>query len=111
MHMPLKKIPCHDAGQKGFKPHSLCKTAVSVAMSVDDDDIKFPTLAELNAECSEFDEGEEDLLLSDDSLCRTVEVFVVTLSQANTNRRGSLLPLDPNRHQGSQRLGHSLLAF
>ena len=46
-----------------------------MTMSVDQDDTAFPTLAELNRECFEFDEGEEDMIFADDSLYHSIEVF------------------------------------
>ena len=52
------------------------------ALPSDDDDVHFPTLAELNAECFQWDEGEDDLVYQDNSLCQEIKVFAVTRSQA-----------------------------
>ena len=93
IHMPMKKSPYQNAGLKGFEPHNPYKVAAHAVTHSDDNDIKFPTLAELNAECFEFEEGEEDLLLADDSLCQMVEIFAVTRSQSTANKRGPPPPV------------------
>ena len=54
-----------------FKPSEF---SVMVALPPDDD-IKFPTLAELLAECFDWDEEEERIVLANDSLCKQVEMF------------------------------------
>ena len=51
------------------------------------DDVRLPTLAELNAECFQRDEGKEDLVYQDGSLCEEIEVFAVTRFQAAAAKR------------------------
>ena len=38
----------------------------------------FPSLAELNAELFDWDEGEEEAVLADDSLISDIEIFAAT---------------------------------
>lgn len=98
IHKPLKKSPYQNAGLKGFEPHSPYKTPAPIALLAEhEEEIKFPTLAELNAECFEFDEGEEDLIL-DKSLCQAIEIFATTrsqsASQAKAAKRGPPAPIE-----------------
>ena len=51
-------------------------------------------MAELNAECFQWGEGEEDLMLADDSLCQEIEVFAVTCSQAEAAKRPPPPPVE-----------------
>ena len=48
----------------------------------DEEEIHFPTLAELNAEISEWDPEEEDAMLQDEAIYNDTENFAVTRSRA-----------------------------
>ena len=69
--------PYSDAGIKGFNPTEPFKPSKFSIMSAlpTDEDIKFPFLAELLAECFDWNEGEEQTVLANDSLCERVEMF------------------------------------
>ena len=82
IHTPIQKDPYKNAGLKGFRPAQPFKLPVANPDLPSDDEIKFPTLAELNEEYFLWDEGEEDLVYQDNSLCQEIEVFAVTRSQA-----------------------------
>ena len=94
IHSPIQKNPYINAGIKGFKPPQPFKKAAANPAIRSEEDIKFPTLAELNAECFEWNEGEEDLVLTDDSLCEEIEVFAVTRSQHQAAKRAPPPPLE-----------------
>ena len=64
----------------------------------DEEEIHFPTLAELNAEISEWDPEEEDAMLQDEAIYNDTEVFAVTRSQASKSpgvERPTESALDP----------------
>ena len=95
-----------NAGLKGFKPAEPFKLPVANPALQSEDDVTFPTLAELNAECFEWDEGEEDLVYQDDSLCQDIEIFAVTRSQAAAAKRPPPPPVEPLPCLESLRLDH-----
>ena len=64
-------------------------------VEVKEDEVQFPTLAQLNAEIFEREDGEEELSMSDDSFCSKIEVFVITCSQAIAAKRGHPPPFEP----------------
>ena len=82
IHTPIKKDPYMNAGLKGFEPIQPHKASSHPAIPSADDQIKFPSLAELNAECFEWLEGEEETVFADHSLCADIEVFTTTQSQS-----------------------------
>ena len=94
IHTPLKKSSYLNAGLKGFKPCQPHKTAASTTLLVAHKDIVFPSLAELNSECFEWQEGEEDDVLADESLCEVVEVFATTRAQSAASKRGPPPPVE-----------------
>ena len=49
----------------------------------------------MNSECFQWDEGEEDLILADPSLCQDIEVFAVTRAQAEAAKRPAPSPPPP----------------
>ena len=77
IHTPMKKNPYQNAGLKGFEPCQPYKTATAVTLVVEEELIRFPTLAELNEECFEWEEGEEDLVQDDESLCTVIDFFCI----------------------------------
>ena len=87
IHTPMKKNPYQNAGLKGFEPCQPYKTAAAMTLAVEEEIIKFPTLAELNEECFEWEEGEEDLVQDDESLCTVIEIFALTRSQTASAKR------------------------
>lgn len=70
-----------NTGLKGFEPSQPFKSLTTVGSAAIDEDIKFPSLAELNADCFDWREEEEAELLHNDTLCEEFEVFAVTRSQ------------------------------
>ena len=74
IHTPIQKDPYVNAGLKGFKPAQPFEMPMANPALPADDVVHFPTLAELNAECFELDEGEEDLF-SRDNLARICCAF------------------------------------
>ena len=89
LNSPIKKSPYENAGLKGFLPHQPHKSVACPTLPVQDEDLHFPTLAELNAECLEWGEDEMDLVLADESLCVETEVFAVTRSQTAASKRAA----------------------
>ena len=79
MYSPIQSNPYKNAGIRGFTPSQPFKTA-SIGLSSADDNIgtRFPTLAELNAELFDWDEGEEEAVMADDSLISDIEIFSAT---------------------------------
>ena len=77
IYTPIWKKTYSEAGIKGFHPTEPFKPAEFSVMAAlpAEEDIKFPTLAELLAECFDWDEGEERIVLANDSLCEQVEIF------------------------------------
>ena len=49
IHTPIQKNPCENAGLKGFTPAQPFKAPVANPAIPVEDDIRFPTLAELTA--------------------------------------------------------------
>ena len=94
IHTPIQKNPYKNAGLKGFAPSQPSKAFVANPAIPTEVDIEFPTLAELNAECFQWDEGEEDLMMADDSLCKEIEVFAVTRFQAEAAKRPPPPPIE-----------------
>ena len=108
IHTPIKKNPYKNAGLKGYTPAQPYKAAPANPAIPAEDDIRFPTLAELNSECFQWDEGEEDLILADPSLCQEIEVL--QLQDLKLRLLRSLPPplhlqLKLHLHPESQRLG------
>ena len=62
IHAPIQKDPYINAALKDFKPAQPFKLPVANLTLLPDDDVKFPTLVELNVECFQWGEGEEDLV-------------------------------------------------
>jgi hypothetical protein len=75
IYSPISKDPYANAGIKGFQPRQPHVASSHPAFPSTSEDIKFPSLAELNADCFEWDEGEEDIVTADHSLCADIEVF------------------------------------
>ena len=75
IHPPIKKDPYKSAGIKGFETRQPYAASSYPVIPSTSKDIKFPSLAKLNANCFEWDEGEEDMVTSDHSLCADIEVF------------------------------------
>ena len=81
IHTPIGKDPYYNSGIKGFNPSEPYKThTVSFKSTDTTSPIHFPTLAELNSELFEWEEGKEDRLFSDNSLCSHVEIFSVAVT-------------------------------
>ena len=75
MHAPIAKDPYKNVGITGFEP---CQSHVLSAHPVipsSNKDIWFPLVAGLNVDCFEWDEGEEEMILADCSVCDSIEVF------------------------------------
>ena len=64
----IQKNPYENAGLKGFASSQPFKASVANPAIRAEDNMKFPALAELNAECFHWGECEENLMLVDDSL-------------------------------------------
>ena len=94
LHTPIQKDPYINAGLKGFAPTQPFKIATAISAMQPLDDIKFPSLAELNANCFQWAEGEEDLVLNDNSLCEEIEIFAVTRSQSAAPKRSPPPPIE-----------------
>ena len=89
LNSPIKKSPYENTGLKGFLPHQPYKSVACPTIPVQDKDLHFPTLAELNAECLEWGEDEMDLVMADESLCIETEVFAITRSQIAASERAA----------------------
>ena len=94
LHTPIQKDPYINAGLKGFAPTQPFKIATAISAMQPLDDITFPSLAELNADCFQWAEGEEDLVLNDNSLCEEIEIFAVTRSQSAAPKRSPPPPIE-----------------
>ena len=70
IHTPIQKSRYENAGLKGFTPSQPFKASVANPAIPAEDDIKYSTLARLNAECFHLGEGKEDLMMAHDSLCK-----------------------------------------
>ena len=80
MYAPISKDPYNNAGIKGFEA---CQPYVSFACPVipsPDEDIQFPLLDELNADCFEWDKGGEEMILADRLLYNSIKVFAAALT-------------------------------
>ena len=64
-----------NAGLKSFRPPQPHKISSHPVIPSTEDNIKFPSLAELNAEIFDWQEGEEEIVLADHSLCADIEIF------------------------------------
>ena len=96
LHVPIQKDPYMNAGIKGFQPPQPHKsTSLPVLSDSGSEDIKFPTLAELNAELFDWEDGEEETMLANEPLCADIEVFATTRSQSAAAKRKPLPPIDP----------------
>ena len=76
----------------GFEPPQPHKSSANAALP--NSDIRFPTLAELNAEIFQWECGEEERLLADNFLYIDTKVFAVTRSQAAARERGPSPPIE-----------------
>ena len=74
IHTPIQKDPYKRAGIKGFEPPQPFKTVACPALP-DQEEIHFPTLAELNAELFEWDPEEEEAMLQDESIYNDTEII------------------------------------
>ena len=95
IHTPIKKDPYMNAGLKGFEPIQPHKSSSHPAMPSADDQIKFSSLAELNAECFECLEIEEETVFADHSLSADIEVFATTRYHSDAAADRSPPALDP----------------
>ena len=92
LNSPITKDPYLNAGLKGFQPNQTHKSyALPAIPDKGDEDLHFPTLAELNAECLGWGEDEIDLIMEDELLCVPTEVFAVTRSQTAPGERAPRL--------------------
>ena len=57
IYTPIKADPYMNSGIKGFHPSQQFKTSIHAATRAVGSDFIFPILAELNAECSEWNEN------------------------------------------------------
>ena len=81
IYTPMREDPYSDAGIKGFNPTQPFKESeLSPALSglTSSEDIISPSLADLNTELFDWNEGEEETVLANDSLCVQVEMFNTT---------------------------------
>lgn len=87
LHMPIGKHPYKDASIKGFHPFQPHREPLGsttlMAADVDHEPIHFPSLAELNAEITDWSQQDIDKVLKSDDLCEEFEVFT------------GMLPMEP----------------
>ena len=104
LHVPIQKDPYMNAGIKGFQPPQPHKsTSLPVLSDSGSEDIKFPTLAELNAELFDWEDGEEETMLANEPLCADIEVFATTRPNRQQRSASPSHPLTLRMRQRSQR--------
>ena len=62
-----------NAGIKGFHTSQPFNTSVHATTPSVGSDVRFQTLAELNADLFQWNENEEDMMFADDLLCVDIE--------------------------------------
>ena len=78
LYTPIHAKPYSNAGIKVFTPSQPFKESqLGPALNglTSSTDILFPSLADLNAELFEWNEGEEESVLANDSLCTPFDIF------------------------------------
>ena len=101
LYKPIERDPYKAASIKGFQPyepHKEPQTPLSLLTDADNSDeagpIHFPTLDELNAEVSDWNEEEIKKVLRSDDLCEEFEIYVGTIAPAPPPPPA---PVDPMR--------------
>ena len=74
IYSPITTDAYANTGIKGFQPRQPHVVSANSAFPSASEDITFPSLAELNADCFEWDKGEEDVITDDHSLCADAEI-------------------------------------
>ena len=69
IYMPIKADPYMNSGIKGFYPSQSFKTSVHAETPAVGSDVRFTTLAKLNAEFFLWDENKEEIVFADYLLC------------------------------------------
>lgn len=88
LNNPIKNNPYTNAGLKEFaplEPHSEIDALLTIPKE-DNDLIIFLSLEELNADLVVWNNGKEDVVYADESLCADIEVSALARSQAATKK-------------------------
>ena len=94
IYMPIKADPYINSCIKRFHPSQQFKTSIHAATPAVGSDFIFSILAELNAECSEWNENKEYMVFADDLICVDIEEFTTAPTPCPPNQ-ASIAPSVP----------------